>query len=115
VTFLVAARRRLGAAVTFYGGGIVSASGLGLPPLIEEAAALQTPWLGLFGDLDQSIPVEGVEELRRALGGARVPTEVVRYADAEHGFHCDARGAYHAAAATDAWRRTLEWFDTHLG
>lgn len=115
VTFLVAARRRLGAAVTFYGGGIVSASGLGLPPLIEEAAALQTPWLGLFGDLDQGIPVEGVEELRGALGGARVPTEVVRYADAEHGFHCDARGAYHEASATDAWRRTLEWFDTHLG
>jgi carboxymethylenebutenolidase len=56
-----------------------------------------------------------VEELRRALGGARVPTEVVRYADAEHGFHCDARGAYHEASATDAWRRTLEWFDTHLG
>lgn len=115
VTFLVAARRALGAAVGFYGGGIVSASGLGLPPLIEEAATLQTPWLGLFGDLDQGIPVEGVEELRRALGDAPVAAEVIRYADAEHGFHCDARDAYHQASATDAWERTLEWFDTHLG
>ena len=115
VTFLVAARRALGAAVGFYGGGIVSASGLGLPPLIDEAAGLQTPWLGLFGDLDKGIPVEGVEELRGALGDAPVAAEVIRYADAEHGFHCDARDAYHEASATDAWQRTLEWFDTHLG
>ena len=115
VTFLVAARRALGAAVGFYGGGIVSASGLGLPPLIEEAASLQTPWLGLFGDLDKGIPVEGVEELRGALGDAPVAAEIVRYADAEHGFHCDARDAYHEESAGDAWQRTLGWFATHLG
>jgi carboxymethylenebutenolidase len=76
---------------------------------------LQTPWLGLFGDLDKGIPVEGVEELRSALGDAPVAAEVIRYPDAEHGFHCDARDAYHEASATDAWQRTLEWFDTHLG
>jgi carboxymethylenebutenolidase len=115
VTFLVAARRKLGAAVGFYGGGIVSGSGLGLPPLIGEAGALQTPWLGLFGDLDQGIPIEGVEELRGGLGAADVVAEVVRYADAGHGFHCDARDAYHQESATDAWQRTLQWFDTHLG
>ena len=32
----------------------------------------QTPWLGLFGDLDESIPVDDVEQLRAALAdGAR--------------------------------------------
>src|SRR4051812_39341453 len=82
VAFLVAARRKLGAAVTFYGGGIVSGSPLGFPALIDEAATLQTPWLGLFGDRDQGIPVEGVEELRGLVGGAPVATEVVRYPDA---------------------------------
>jgi carboxymethylenebutenolidase len=40
---------------------------------------------------------------------------VVRYADAEHGFHCDARDAYHEDSAKDAWQRTLDWFATHLG
>jgi carboxymethylenebutenolidase len=115
VTFLVAARRSLGAAVGFYGGGIVSSSPLGLPALIEEAATLQTPWLGLFGDLDKGIPVDDVEVLRGALGDAETVADVVRYADAEHGFHCDARGAYHEPSATDAWRRTLEWLGTHLG
>ncbi len=115
VAFLVAARRRLGAAVTFYGGGIVTGSPLGLDPLLDEAATLQTPWLGLFGDLDQGIPIEGVEELRARTGDAPVATEIVRYADAEHGFHCDARASYHEASAKDAWERTLDWFATHLG
>jgi carboxymethylenebutenolidase len=115
VTFLVAARRELGAAVGFYGGGIVRSSPLGLPALVDEAATLKTPWLGLFGDLDQGIPVDDVEELRDRLADASVATEVVRYPDAEHGFHCDARGAYHEASARDAWQRTLDWFATHLG
>ena len=57
---------------------------------------MQTPWLGLFGDLDGSIPVDDVEQLRTALADAPVDTEVVRYADAEHGFHCDARPSYNA-------------------
>ena len=45
---------------------------------------------------------------------ASVDTEIVRYSDAEHGFHCDARDSYHEASATDAWQRTLQWFDTRL-
>ena len=115
MTFLTAARRKLGAAVGFYGGGIVSASPLGLPALVGEAADLQTPWLGLFGDLDQGIPVDDVEVLRRALGDADVVADIVRYGDAEHGFHCDAREAFHRESAEDAWKRTLGWFATHLG
>jgi len=114
-TFLVAARRELGAAVGFYGGGIAAPGGLPFPPLIGESSSLQTPWLGLFGDLDTGISVASVEDLRSALGDAPVPADVVRYPDAEHGFHCDARESYHAESAADGWRRTLDWFDTHLG
>jgi carboxymethylenebutenolidase len=113
-TFLVALRRALGAAVGFYGGGIATKGALPFPALIEEAASLQTPWLGLFGDDDASIPVESVEQLRTAIGAASVPAEVVRYAGAGHGFHCDARADYHADAAGNAWDRTLAWFDAHL-
>jgi carboxymethylenebutenolidase len=114
VTFLVALRRALGAAVGFYGGGIVTARFPQFPPLVGEAASLQTPWLGLFGDEDASIPVDDVERLRAALAGARVAHEVVRYPGAKHGFHCDARGDYERDAATDAWRRTLDWLERHL-
>lgn len=113
-TFLVAARRAIGAAVGFYGGGIVSKGYLPFDPLIDEAPRLQTPWLGLFGDEDAGIPVEDVEQLRTALAGAPVPCEVVRYPGAEHGFHCDVRDAHNADAAKDAWARTLHWFEDHL-
>jgi carboxymethylenebutenolidase len=114
VTFLAAARRTLGAAVTFYGGG-VGEGRFGMPPLVEMAPGLRTPWLGLFGDKDQSIPVDQVEALRGAAAQASVPTEIVRYAEAGHGFHCDARpDSYHEFSARDAWRRTLDWFDRHL-
>jgi carboxymethylenebutenolidase len=113
-SFLVSVRRALGAGVGFYGGGIVSKHGLGFDPLIDEAKTLRTPWLGLFGDADGGIPVEDVEMLRTALQGALVETEIVRYPDAEHGFHCDVRDAYHPEAAADAWKRTLAWFEAHL-
>ena len=114
VTFLVAARRELGAAVGFYGGGIVTARFPQFPPLIGEVAVMRTPWLGLFGDLDASIPVDDVERLRAELGRAPVEHEVVRYEAAGHGFHCDERPEYEPGAATDAWARTLGWLDRHL-
>jgi carboxymethylenebutenolidase len=114
VTFLVALRRQLGAAVGFYGGGIVTARFPQFPPLVDEASKLRTPWLGLFGDRDESIPVKDVEQLREALQSAPVPTEVVRYPDAGHGFHCDQRELYDETAAKDGWNRTLGWFESHL-
>jgi carboxymethylenebutenolidase len=114
VTFLIALRRLLGAAVGFYGGGIVTQRFPQFPPLVDEVLKLQTPWLGLFGDRDQSIPVEDVEQLRDALKSAPVPTEIVRYPEAEHGFHCDQRDAHDEAAAKDGWNRTLAWFEAHM-
>lgn len=115
VSFLVAARRGLGAAVGFYGSGIVTAGGLGFPTLLDEVATLSTPWLGLFGDDDASIPVADVEVLREHLEEAPVAGEVLRYAGAPHGFHCDRRpDHYRPEAAADAWARTLTWLDAHL-
>ena len=115
-TFLAAVRRPLGASVGFYGGGIVTGRFPQFPPLIEESASLQSPWLGLFGDADQGIPTQDVERLRSTLDErTTVEHEVVRFPGADHGFHCDQRPAYHAQAAPDAWQRTLAWFDRHLG
>ena len=94
----------------------VRAGGLPFPSLVEEAATLKTPWLGLFGDLDKGIPVEDVELLRDTLEAAKpVDFDVVRYADADHGFHCEGRPAvYNEAAAADGWARALAWIDTHV-
>jgi carboxymethylenebutenolidase len=114
VTFLVAVNRALGAAAGFYGGGIVTSRPGGFKPLIDRVGDLKTPWLGLFGDLDGGIPIEDVERLRTELAAVATPSDVVRYADAEHGFHCDKRPAYNAEASKDAWGKTLDWFAQHL-
>jgi len=82
VTFLAATLRPLGAAVTFYGGGVTQGR-FGVPALVDLVPALRTPWLGLYGDLDKGIPVEQVERLVTAAAGAPVPAEIVRYPDAE--------------------------------
>jgi carboxymethylenebutenolidase len=114
VTFYAATLRPLGAAVTFYGGGVAEGR-FGLPSLVEQAPKLQTPWLGLYGDLDQGIPSDEVEQLREAAAGVTVPTEIVRYPDADHGFNCNDRPAvFNPTAAADAWGRTLDWFDRFL-
>jgi carboxymethylenebutenolidase len=114
-TFLAALQRPLGAAVGFYGGGIVTGRFPQFPPLIDESGSLQSPWLGLFGDADQSIPAQDVERLRITLDErSKVDHEIVRYPDAEHGFNCDQRPAYHPESAKDAWQRALDWFAKHL-
>jgi carboxymethylenebutenolidase len=114
VSFVAAAERALGAAVTFYGSGLTQGR-FGFAPLIELAPSLRTPWLGLYGDLDGGIPAADVETLRGAAASAPVPTAIVRYADAGHAFHCDARpDKYHEAAARDGWTKTLDWFGRYL-
>ena len=113
VSLVAGARMPLGASVSFYGGGILEGR-FGEPPLVEVAPGLQTPWLGLYGDEDAGIPVDQVEALRETAARAPVTTEVVRYPDAGHGFHCDARDAFHAPSARDGWQRTLAFLDEHL-
>ena len=114
ITLETAARRELAAAVTFYGGGLREGR-FGLAPGIESAARLRTPWLGLYGDLDEHIPSAEVEQVRVAAASSPVDTEVVRFADADHGFHCDERPSFHAESSSIAWARTLEFLDEHLG
>jgi carboxymethylenebutenolidase len=115
VTFLAAVERSLGAAVGFYGGGIVEARFPQFPALVDRAGGMATPWMGFFGDQDASIPPEHVERIRSSLADAPVDHQVVQYADAGHGFFCNERDGYVEHAAHDAWSRTLDWFSERLG
>jgi len=114
ISFLAAATWELGASASYYGGGIAQGR-FGIAPLAELATELKTPWIGFFGDLDKSIPTEEVETLRTATDAVEVDTEIVRYEDADHGFHCDVRSSYHEASSKDAWPRTLEFFAANIG
>jgi carboxymethylenebutenolidase len=114
VSFYAATLGTVGAAASFYGGGVETGR-FGLPSLLELASSLKCPWIGLYGDLDNGIPVEQVEALRRATAPLAVATQIVRYPNAEHGFNCDARPAvFNEEASLDATQRTLDFFADHL-
>jgi carboxymethylenebutenolidase len=103
-----------GACVGFYGGGVTEGR-IGLPSLCDLAKGLQVPWLGLYGDRDQGIPIDDVEQLRAALDPVDVPSQIVRYPDAGHGFHChDRPNAFHEESASAGWTAALEWFTLYL-
>lgn len=105
---VVAASRRLGAAVTIGGDGIMTPVSTGLPPLLEIAGELSCPWLGLYGELDSGTTPEEIDKLRAAASGAGAVTDVVSYPQTDHRFDTD------PASAEEAWRRTRNWFDLHL-
>ncbi len=87
-------------AVPYYGGGILDAAG-------EQPAC---PLMGHFGERDHNIPVAGVREL----AAAHPQAQIFIYA-ADHGFNCDQRGAYDAAAAALARERTVAFLRQHVG
>jgi len=87
-------------AVPYYGGGMTDA--------INEQP--KCPVMAHFGERDSMIPSFGV----KALAAAHPAAQVFLYA-ADHGFNCDQRGSYDAAAATLARERTLAFLRQHLG
>jgi carboxymethylenebutenolidase len=86
------------AAVAFYGAQI--AGELGQP---------RCPTLLLFGDRDRYISGPDIEAVV-----VHHPDAVV-YGGARHGFMRDGSDDYHEEAATDGWRRMMEFLGRHLG
>jgi carboxymethylenebutenolidase len=98
--------KHVGAAVPFYGGG---------PELSdEEVAEITAPVLAIFGELDKGVSPEVARKRAAQMDAAGVRHETIIYPGAGHAFFNDTRAAYHAAAATDAWRRMLELFRRRL-
>jgi carboxymethylenebutenolidase len=101
ITWLAAAKLTgLAAAVPYYGGGILDNAEL----------EPRVPLMGHFGERDAHIPVQGVKQLAER----HRKHQIFIYA-ADHGFNCDQRGSYDAAAAKQARARTLEFFRQHVG
>ena len=92
----------LSAAVCYYGGGMTGE--------MESGRQARCPVMAHFGDRDHHISLESVE----AFSKAQPRAQVFVYA-ADHGFNCDQRGSYDAAAAAQAAERTLAFFAEHLG
>lgn len=107
VALVVAASRQIGAAVTVAGGGIEERLSEGLPTLLEAAPSLTCPWLGLYGEEDDAIPLAQVEALREAAVTSEVATNVVTYAGVGHRFDTE-------ESNSEALQRVFNWFDSHL-
>ncbi len=77
---------------------------------VDVAASLKAPVLGLYGEADQGIPLDTVEQMRAKLKESKTPSEIVVYPSGPHGFHADYRPSYRKEMAEDGWRRLREWF-----
>ena len=95
----------VGAAVVFYGGH---------PNVKPDLASLQAPVLGIYAAKDTFVSPEVVAELDRQLGALGKRHEFHTY-DAGHAFFNDERPeVYNAAAAADAWQKTVAFFKREL-
>jgi len=100
IAWLAATRLKPDAVSGYYGGGIHGAR--------NEKPTVPTQLH--FGDKDMHIPMAHVNELRELHPGV----QIFDY-PADHGFHCDERGSWDAAASKQAMARTLEFFGKHVG
>jgi carboxymethylenebutenolidase len=104
VTWLMATRMpELLAAVPFYGPH---------PPL-EDVPNIQAAVLGIYAGNDQRIN-QGIPGIEQAMVENNKVFEKIIYPGVDHAFHNDTSSRYNAEAATDAWMRTLDWFERYV-
>jgi carboxymethylenebutenolidase len=97
---LASGEPRLAAAAPFYGpfpeGGSVEGS---------RAAVL-----GVYGGLDARVNATRAAAIA-ALEAADLKYEILTFTEADHAFFNDTGARFNPHAATEAWRRTVNWFD----
>ncbi|MFD3510504.1 dienelactone hydrolase family protein [Nocardia sp. NPDC058666] len=113
--FLVAATRPIGAAVSVAAPGITDPLPDQNAALIDVAADLQAPWLGLFGADDPATPPEAVERLREATANADVASLTITYPGLTHrADRPDPDDDEATAIRLDSQTRIYDWFDSNL-
>ena len=110
IAYLAATLPSIKATASFYGAGIPTFTPGGGEPTIARTPDIQSILYAFFGLDDASIPPAHIEQIEAALQQRQIPYKIFRYAGAEHGFFCDRRAAYNAAAAADAWTQVLALF-----
>lgn len=109
--------RDIKAAAVYYSGGLITRQTNRNRPASPHSYVelLTAPVLGLFGEEDQNPPPADVREVEAELVKLGKTHEFHIYPNAGHGFFCDERPSYSKDAADDAWSRTLDWFQKHMG
>jgi carboxymethylenebutenolidase len=94
------------ASVSFYGAGIAE-NLLGRVPSLHGAALM------FWGGRDKRILPEHIHSIVAALRAANKVYTNIEFSQAEHGFFCDARAAYHKESAEEAWPLLLNFLKAH--
>ena len=118
ITWLYAAHNpQLKAGVAWYGRLISPVNENNPKHPLDIANELKAPVLGLYGGLDQGIPLDTVEKMRSLLAASTNPpsraSRIELYDKAPHAFHADYRPSYRKDEAADGWQRLLAWFRQH--
>jgi carboxymethylenebutenolidase len=101
---LAAGEKRIAAAAPFYG------------PFPEggDLSGARAAVLGVYGGLDTRVGATK-PAAKAALEAARLKHELLTFTLADHAFFNDTGPRFNPHAATEAWRRTLNWFDDAEG
>ncbi len=92
--------------IPFYSGLTRDFGGRGT--VLENAAQVRYPVLGLFGGADEGIPASAIATLDEQLDLAGVEHTLKVYPDAPHSFF-DRRAEQYAAESADAWQQALSF------
>jgi carboxymethylenebutenolidase len=107
LAFVANAALPLGAAVSYYGGGIATNH-------LEFAGALHGPQLLVWAGNDPWIPPADRDRVRDAVRDAGKRYVNVEFSGVNHGFFCEARSDYDAGASRQAWALTLAFLEEWL-
>jgi carboxymethylenebutenolidase len=80
----------------------------------EALSKIKWPVLGIFGDQDQSIPVDTVKQFEQALNEIGVTNEIYIYPGVGHAFANPSNDNYAPKETADAWQKTLAFLDKYV-
>jgi carboxymethylenebutenolidase len=115
--------KRLAAIGFCFGGGMVWRLLTSNEPRLSAAAPFYGPFpeggnfagsraavLGVYGGLDARVNATR-PAAKAALDAAKLKYELITFSEADHAFFNDTGARFNPHAATEVWRRTLNWFD----
>ena len=110
VAYLAATLPEIAATASFYGAGISTFTPGEGSPTLNQTPQIQGAIYAFFGLQDPLISSDEIGQIEAALRQSGVEHRIYRYPQASHGFFCDHRDSYDAAATEDAWQQVKNLF-----
>lgn len=80
----------------------------------QALSNISWPILGIFGDQDQSISVDSVNQFQKTLNETGIENEIYIYPNVGHAFANPSNDNYASNETADAWKKTLGFLDKYL-